>query len=100
VSLLGLRVRIPLGPWMSVSCDCCVLTDRGLCVGLITSAGESYRVWCGVGECDREASVVRGPCHTRGCSSHEKVGKWLLNQIGRICRDTAVTPFQFAQMFK
>ena len=24
-SLLGLRVRIPLRPWMPVSCECCVL---------------------------------------------------------------------------
>ena len=26
--LLGLRVRIPPGSWMSVSCDCCVLSGR------------------------------------------------------------------------
>jgi len=41
--LLGLRVGIP--PWArkSVSCACCVLLDRGLCVGLITRPEESYR---------------------------------------------------------
>ena len=27
-------------------CECCVLTGRGLCVGVITSPEESYRVWC------------------------------------------------------
>ena len=29
---------------MSVSCECCVLSGRGLCVGLITRPEESYRV--------------------------------------------------------
>jgi hypothetical protein len=28
--LLGLWVRIPPGAWLSVSCDCCVLSGRGL----------------------------------------------------------------------
>jgi hypothetical protein len=46
VRLLGLQVRIPPGAWMSVSCECCVLSGRGLCVGLITRPEESYRVWC------------------------------------------------------
>jgi len=32
--LLGLRVRIPPGARMSVSCDCCVLSGRGLCDGI------------------------------------------------------------------
>jgi len=41
--LLGLRVRIPPGAWMSVTCTCCC---RGLCVGQITRTGESYRLWC------------------------------------------------------
>jgi hypothetical protein len=44
--LLGLRVRIPPGVWMSVSCDCCVLSGRGLCDELATRPEESYRVWC------------------------------------------------------
>jgi hypothetical protein len=43
---LGLRVRIPLGVWMSVCCECCVLSGRGLCDGLIPRPEESYRVWC------------------------------------------------------
>jgi hypothetical protein len=42
--LLGLRVRIMSGAWMSVSCKCCVLLGRGLCVELITRPEESYRV--------------------------------------------------------
>jgi len=28
--------------WMSVCCECCVLSGRGLCVGLITRPEESY----------------------------------------------------------
>ena len=44
--LLGLWVWIPPGSWMSVSCECCVMTGRGLCVGLITRPEESCRLWC------------------------------------------------------
>jgi len=44
--LLGLWVRIPPGPWMSVCCEGCVLSGRGLCVGLVTRPEESYRVLC------------------------------------------------------
>jgi len=46
VRLLGLRVRIPQGAWMSFSSKCCVLSARGLLVGLITRPEESYRIWC------------------------------------------------------
>ena len=31
---------------MSVSCECCVLSGRGLCDELITRPEESYRLWC------------------------------------------------------
>jgi hypothetical protein len=31
---------------MSVSCECCVLSGRGLCNELVTRPEESYRVWC------------------------------------------------------
>ena len=44
--LLGLWVQILLGAWMFVSCDCCMLSGRDLCLGLITLPEESYRVWC------------------------------------------------------
>jgi hypothetical protein len=44
--LLGSWVRIPPRTWMSVSCECCVLSGRGLCDGLVTRTEESYRVWC------------------------------------------------------
>jgi hypothetical protein len=42
--LLGMQVRIPPGAYMSLSCECCVLLGRGLCVGLILRLEESYRV--------------------------------------------------------
>jgi hypothetical protein len=44
--LLDLWVRIRLGIWIFVYCECCVLSGRGLCVGPITRPEESYRVWC------------------------------------------------------
>ena len=40
--LLRLWVRIPPGAWMSVCCECCVLSGRGLGDGLVTRAEESY----------------------------------------------------------
>ena len=44
--LLTSRVRILSWTRMSVPFDCCVLSGRGLCVGLITGPVKSYRVWC------------------------------------------------------
>ena len=44
--LLRLWARIPPGTWMFVCCECCVLSGRGLCDGLITRPEESYRLWC------------------------------------------------------
>jgi len=43
--LLRLWVRIPPRAWMFVCCDCCVLSGRGLCDGLIIRSEESYRLW-------------------------------------------------------
>jgi hypothetical protein len=31
---------------MSVCCECCVLSGRGLCDGLVPRPEESYWVWC------------------------------------------------------
>jgi len=44
--LLGLWVQIPPGAWMLFFCECCVLSGRGFCDGLITHSEESCRVWC------------------------------------------------------
>jgi len=43
--LLGLRVRFAPVKWMSLFCECCVLSGRGLCVGLITCPEEFFRLW-------------------------------------------------------
>jgi hypothetical protein len=40
---------------MSVCCECCVLSGKGLCDGLIPRREESYRLWC-VSVCDLETS--------------------------------------------
>jgi hypothetical protein len=45
VRLLRMWVRIPPGAWMSVCCECCVSSGRGLCDEMITRPEESYRMW-------------------------------------------------------
>jgi hypothetical protein len=42
--LLGLWVRILPGAWTPVSCECCVLSGRGLCDGPIPHPEEFHRV--------------------------------------------------------
>jgi len=37
---------MPPGAWMSVCCECCVLSGRGLCDRLITRPEEFCRLWC------------------------------------------------------
>ena len=44
---------------MDVCRECCVLSGRGLCDGLITRPEESYRLWCRV-VCDLENFVNEG----------------------------------------
>ena len=63
---LRLWVRIPPVAWMSVCCESCVLSGRGLCDELITRPEESYRLWCVV-VCDLETSWMRRPWHIGGC---------------------------------
>ena len=45
---------------MDVCCECCVLSGRGLCDGLITRTEESYRLWCVV-VCDLQTSRIGAP---------------------------------------
>jgi hypothetical protein len=66
--LLGLWVRIPPGIWTFFCCECCVLTGRGLCDGMIIRPEESYRMWWVV-VCDLETSWMGKPCPTGGCSA-------------------------------
>jgi hypothetical protein len=59
VRLLGSWVRIPPDTWLSVSCECCVLSGRGLCDLPITRPGES--------ECGVSPSVNAKPWPAIGC---------------------------------
>jgi hypothetical protein len=45
-SLAGIGRSNRDGGMSNVSCEGCVLSGRGLCVGLITLPEASYRVWC------------------------------------------------------
>jgi hypothetical protein len=45
---------------MYVSCECCVLSGRGLCDELVPRPEESYRLWCVSNVCDHETSKERG----------------------------------------
>ena len=59
--LLGFRVQIPPASWNHVCCECCMLSDRGLCDEPITRPEECYCMWC-VWECSRnlvEEAYVR-----------------------------------------
>jgi hypothetical protein len=49
-----------------LSCERCVLSGSGLCVGLITCPEKSYREWCVF---DREASTMKRPWPTRVSST-------------------------------
>jgi hypothetical protein len=66
--LLGFRDRISSGGWMTVSCECCVLSGRGLCVGLITRPEESRRARARVcvSDWDCVALIMRSPWTSRG----------------------------------
>jgi hypothetical protein len=55
---------------MFVTCDCSVLSERDLCVGLITLSEESSD--CGVSECDHQSSTMRRSWPTKGCCAMVK----------------------------
>jgi hypothetical protein len=71
--LLRMWVRIPTEAWIFVCCECCVLSGRGLCDGLITRPEESYRLWSVV-VCDQETSKTR--------KLRPATGLWKYNQNG------------------
>jgi len=56
---------------MSLCCECCVLSGRGLCDELITRPEESYRLCCVV-VCDLETSRMRRPGPTGGYRAKRK----------------------------
>ena len=72
--LLRSWVRIPLGAWIFVCCECRVLSGTGLCDELITRPEESYGLCCVV-VCDLETSRMGAPyiydishLRVKGCS--------------------------------
>jgi len=69
--LLRLGVRIPSGAWMSVSCECRVLSGRSLSDEMITRPEESCRLWCVI-VCDLVTSRMRRPCPVLGHSATQK----------------------------
>jgi hypothetical protein len=58
---------------MFVCCECCVLSGRGLCDGLITRPEESYRLWRVV-VCDRETSKNEAKARYRAV----KIPQWVV----------------------
>jgi hypothetical protein len=56
---------------MSVSCDCCVLSGRGLCDELVLRPEESYRLWC-LKCVIAKPRKMRRPGPPRGCRAIEK----------------------------
>jgi hypothetical protein len=66
--LLRLWVRIPPGVFMSVPCECCAVSGRGLYDEPITRPEESYRVWCVI-VCDLQTSRMRKPWSALGRSA-------------------------------
>jgi len=63
--LLRFWVWIPPETWMSVCCECSVLSGRSLCDWLITRPEESYQLWYVV-LCDIESSWMKRPWFTGG----------------------------------
>jgi hypothetical protein len=57
-------VRIPPGAWMSIFCECCVLSGTGLCDELFTRPEESYWMWCVV------------VCYSRNPKNEETLAYW------------------------
>ena len=99
VRLLRLWVRIAPGAWMFVCCECCVLSDRGLCDGLITRLKESYRLWRFV-VCDQETSKTKRLKPATGLWKYKQwvvtPGKQTTTTIGRMLPSLISPPLNFA----
>jgi hypothetical protein len=71
-SLAGIAGSNPVEAWISVCCECSVLSGRGLCDELITRPDESYRPRCIV-VCDVETSWMRRSWPTGSCCTKRKM---------------------------
>jgi len=66
----GLRVWIPLGAWMCVSCKCCVLLETSASGwSLVYRSPTEY----GVSVCNLEGLAMRRSCPPAGCHTMEKI---------------------------
>ena len=79
--LRGLRVRIKPEAWMSVCCDCCVFSDRCLCMGLISRPEDFYEFLCVA--CDLETSIMARPWPTRSCWAKRGGGNTYKGKVSR-----------------
>jgi hypothetical protein len=70
-SLAGIAGSNPAGGWMSVSCECCLLSGKGLCDGPIPRPEESFFLWCVI-MCDQEISSTRRPWPASGSCDGNK----------------------------
>jgi hypothetical protein len=72
--LLIFGLKSHRGAWVFFRYDCCVLSMRGHCEGLITNTEESYRMWCLV-VCNLKSSWMRMPEPNGGCRAKKKGNK-------------------------
>jgi len=73
---------------MFVCYECCVLSGRGLCNGLITRPEDSYRLWYVV-VCDLETSGMRRPWPTGDCCGKKNDNREETESIGKKARPSA-----------
>jgi hypothetical protein len=71
-SLAWIAGSNPAGTLLSLCCECCVLSGRGLCDLPITRPEESYRLWCVILR-DVETSRVRRLWPALGCSGSGQI---------------------------
>jgi hypothetical protein len=67
--LAGIAGSNPKRAGMSVSCEYWVLSEVSVSGWSLVQSSPTE---CGVSECDREASIMRGPCPTRDCCAIER----------------------------
>jgi hypothetical protein len=68
---------------MSVCCECCVLSGRGLCDELITRPDESYRLWC-VAVCVIETSSARSQTSVNSIKNTFYCSHWYMLFIVKV----------------
>jgi len=80
-SLAGIMGSNTAGGVVFVSSECCVVSGRGHCVGLITLREESYRVWCVLVWRRSPAKGGHDPESGRSATEKKKVWIWRTNWV-------------------